>query len=177
MIVFVKFLIPLAALAPLVVTPEGHSEELLTLRPGLVTTVRVPQVVNGGFTGFVGDPQIADVYYGPKNIFMFVGKRIGTTNFIAIDNENGGELYRATLRVGVGKLVTVLSFDSKGRQPDRAYLCAKGCSEISLETPIASNTSGSAARPEGPVPQSPAPQGPVPQSPTPQAPAAPPGRY
>jgi Pilus formation protein N terminal region len=173
---FVKLLVPSAALALLVGAPEGHSEELLTLRPGLVTTVRVPHTVNGGFTGFVGDPQIADVYYGPKNVFMFVGKRIGTTNFIAIDNENGGELYRATLRVGVGKLVTVLSFDSKGRQPDRAYLCEKGCSEISLETPIALNTSGNAPRPEAPVPQSPAPQGPVPQS-APQAPAPPSGGY
>jgi hypothetical protein len=164
---FVKSVIALAALALLIGAPQVYSEELLTLRPGIVTTVRVPQAANGGFTGFVGDPQIADVYYGPKNVFMFVGKRIGTTNFIAIDNENGGELYKATLRVGAGKLVTVLSFDSRGRQPDRAYLCAKGCSEISLETPIALNTSGNAPRPEAPAPQSPAPQ----------APAAPSGRY
>jgi hypothetical protein len=35
------------------------------------------------------NPQI-DVYYGPKNVFMFVGERIATTNFVAIDNENGG---------------------------------------------------------------------------------------
>jgi Pilus formation protein N terminal region len=164
---FVKFLIPLAVLAQLISAPEGHSEEFLTLRPGLVTTVRIPQAVKGGFTGFVGDPQIADVYYGPKNVFMFVGKRVGTTNFIAIDNENGGELYRATLRVGVGQLMTVLSFDSKGRQPDRVYLCAKGCREISLETPIALNTSGTAPRPEVPVPQLLPPQGPVPQAPPP----------
>jgi Flp pilus assembly secretin CpaC len=102
-----KILLPLAALAVLIGVPEGHGEELLTLRPGLLTTVRVPEAVKGGFTGFVANPEIADVYYGPKNVFVFVGKKIGTTNFIAIDNENGGELYRATLTVGEGTLVNV----------------------------------------------------------------------
>jgi Flp pilus assembly secretin CpaC len=117
-----RYLFPLAAIAPLVGQPQAHSDDL-ALTPGVLSTVRIPGAVNGNFTGFVADPAIADVYYGPKNVFMFVGKKIGTTSFIAIDNENGAELYRATLRVGVGTAVNVRIYSGVGKSDN--YICGR----------------------------------------------------
>jgi Flp pilus assembly secretin CpaC len=92
-------LVILALCAVLNFVFEAHGDELLTLTPGRAVTVKIPENSKSALVGFVADPGIADAYLGLKNTFVFVGKKVGTTNFIAVDNETGIEVLRVILVV------------------------------------------------------------------------------
>jgi hypothetical protein len=85
----------------------SHSEELLKLAPGVAKSVVVDGAEAGRITSIIGDTKIADVTFGPKNTFWFVGKMEGTTNVIVADNVTGKELYKATITVGPDNLVHI----------------------------------------------------------------------
>jgi Flp pilus assembly secretin CpaC len=97
---------------------EASGEEVLRLTPSMAKTVSVPDAIKGHFTGFVANPDIADVYLGQNSMFVFVGKKAGRTNFIATDNNSGVVLYRVTLDVS-GNIVTIYHTLAKGLQ----YIC------------------------------------------------------
>jgi Flp pilus assembly secretin CpaC len=94
---FSKVLFAAAFFAALTGTSEVRSEEVLHLTPGRALNVKIPGTDN--YLGLVGDPETADVFFGPKNDFLSVGKKDGVTNIIVIDKDSGAEMYKATLEV------------------------------------------------------------------------------
>jgi Flp pilus assembly secretin CpaC len=134
---FVKeTLIILSMSAVLNTVLEAHSDEFLKLTPGRLVAVKIPETSKSTSVGFVADPDIADIYRGLKDTFVFVGKKVGTTEFIAVDNETGVETYRARLIVDViedGHPVTVYNGKDKKDKPEK-YTCNKStCMLLSAE--------------------------------------------
>lgn len=108
--------------AVLNVVPEAHGDELLKLHAGRFVTVKIAEGSGHALVGFVADSDIADAYLGLKNTFVFVGKKIGTTDFIAVDNDSGAEVFRAKLVVASvvdGDPVRVY----KGKDKPEEYEC------------------------------------------------------
>lgn len=117
-------------------TPEVSSTEPLQLTPGIAVSKTVPCANVAHPYGFVGDPNVADIAFGPQNIFLIVGKKEGLTNVVVLDAESGTEIYRATLSVGAGRKVSVTLYS--GNPPAENYLCGKsGCvsSDVATVTP------------------------------------------
>lgn len=132
---FTNVLLPATVFAVLGGTPEVRSDEVLKLTPGNALNVKVPGTDN--YIGLVGDPDTADVYFGPKNNFMFVGKKDGVTNIIVIDKDTGDEMYKATLQVGSGNKVSVRVYS--GLPNSDNFLCGKSScipSDVTTVTPL-----------------------------------------
>ena len=128
---FRKLLLPAAVLAALAGAPEARSDEVLHLTPGRAVNVKVPGTDN--YLGLVGDPETADVFFGPKNNFIFVGKKDGVTNIVVIDKDNGAEMYKATLEVGSGTKVSVRVYS--GQPNSDNFLCGKSsCAPSDITT-------------------------------------------
>ena len=78
----------------------ARCNDLLQLTPGFAKAVHVADAEKGKFTAIIGDPTIADFTYGPQNTFMFIGKKEGITNIIALKDADGTEMYNARIEVG-----------------------------------------------------------------------------
>lgn len=78
-------LVVLNAIALLSCASMSRADELLKMKPGMATMVRIPGAEKGDMKAIVGDPKIADVAFGPNNVFWFIGKKPGTTNIIVLD--------------------------------------------------------------------------------------------
>ena len=130
---FVKgLLIILSMCAGLNIVLEAHGDELLKLTPGRLVTVKIPENSNSknALVGFVADPNIADVYLGLKNTFVFVGKKVGTTDFVAVDNDTGVEAYRARLVVDA----VILYNGKETKDKPEEYMCNKSnCVRLGAE--------------------------------------------
>lgn len=116
-----KNLFVLSALACVAGTCVARGDEVIKITPGFAVAVKVPGAEQGKFTAFVGKTDIADITFGPANTFIVIGKIEGTTNVIALDNDTGGEIFKATLQVGEGNRVSARVYI--GMPDSRGYLC------------------------------------------------------
>lgn len=117
-------------------------EQPIELQPGMAKVLPV----EGAFQSIViGNPNLARVTVVNFNTIAIIGTGVGLTNIIVFNEEGkeilnrkieivGPEGYRAG-KVREGRSIRILAFDSKGRVPDRRYLCADNCSELKLEQP------------------------------------------
>ena len=116
-------------------TSITRAAEVVSMKPGIAVMVRVPGAENGNLKAIVGKPEIADVAFGPKNVFWFVGKIPGTTNIIVLDSISGAEVYSATIEVGAEsppdrrKIISqlILPKNVADRLITREYYCDPGC--------------------------------------------------
>jgi Pilus formation protein N terminal region len=120
------------ALAPLVWVSAARSEETLKLAPGFAHSVIVNGATAGKFTLIIGNPKIADVTFGPKNTFWFIGLTEGVTNILVLDNETGNEMYNA--RIEVGGLDRVHVHNKSLLTSYTTYKCAPGCEFVNETT-------------------------------------------
>jgi hypothetical protein len=66
--------VPLLALIALVsLTGASRGQEVLNLIAGYTLTFKVPGADRTGLTAIVGNTDVADVTFGPKNTFIFKG--------------------------------------------------------------------------------------------------------
>ena len=112
----------LSALTLLACTSGASSAEVLKILPGFALIVKVPGADTGKVTAIVGNPKIADFTYGPQNRFMIIGKAVGATNIVVLDNGSGDEIYNATVQVGTGRGVNITVY--VGMNEGRGYLCS-----------------------------------------------------
>jgi hypothetical protein len=118
--------------------PALHSEELLRLTPGTARSVVVDAAEDGNFVSIIGNPQIADVTFGPKNTFWFIGLTEGTTNIIVLDTKSGKEMYNAVIKVRDPNLVRV--YNKSLITSHTVYRCDPLCvylKEVTAEEPTA----------------------------------------
>ena len=116
-----KIFFALSALALLACTSGARSAEVLKILPGFALIVKVPGADKGKVTAIVGDPEIADFTYGPQNRFMIIGKAVGATNIVVLDDGSGDEIYNATVQVGAGLGMNVTVY--AGMNEGSVYLC------------------------------------------------------
>ncbi|MGB0085520.1 MAG: pilus assembly protein N-terminal domain-containing protein [Rhodomicrobiaceae bacterium] len=124
-----RSLFVLVALASLSCEAMAHGDKLLNLPTGFAMTVKVAGAEKGKFTAIVGDPNIADVAFGPQNTFMFIGKKEGITNIIVLKNDDGTEIYTARLAVG-GDANRVMIHNQKLLTSFTVYSCTPACEHI-----------------------------------------------
>lgn len=120
---FLGLLGALGTLAVVICAQEALSakSELLQLTPGIAVEKVVPGAYKLHPYGFVGDPRIADIVFGPNNVFLIVGKNEGLTNVIVLDTQSGDTIYSAQLQVGKGTRIQVRVYS--GRPLSDAYIC------------------------------------------------------
>jgi hypothetical protein len=108
--------------AALAWTFPAESAETLNILPGFAMALRVPGADSRGkFTAIIGKPDIADITYGPQNVFLLVGKTVGTTNMVVLNNDTGAEIYNATIVVGTGVDVSIRVFI--GMNQGQGFFC------------------------------------------------------
>ena len=95
--------------------------ELLQLTPGIAVQKVVPGAYKLHPYGFVGDPRIADIVFGPNNVFLIVGKNEGLTNVIVLYTQSGDTIYSAQLQVGKGTRTHVRVYSGQPYSDD--YIC------------------------------------------------------
>lgn len=78
----------------------AHCKDLLRIAPGFAMAIQIPGTATDKFTAIIGDPTVADVTFGPRNTFMFIGKKEGVTNIIVLKDSDGTEIYNAGIEVG-----------------------------------------------------------------------------
>jgi len=116
----ITFVVAFVAIVPwqgTIWAAEKGKVERVPVEPNFVEIKKIPQVPA---TFALGQPEIADVTLAGKTL-VITGKKPGTTNVILLD-ENGDEVFRTTIEVGVGRLVNVRLYDGTIR--DRSYLCS-----------------------------------------------------
>jgi hypothetical protein len=132
----------LNAIALLSCASMSRADEVLRMKPGIATMVRVPGAEKGDMKAIVGNPDIADVTFGPNNAFWFVGKKPGTTNIIVLNSVTGADAYKATIEVGPEppaappdktKIITmyILPKNIKDSLITREFYCDPGCIYLS----------------------------------------------
>ena len=118
------------ALASLTWMSASSGEQVLKLTPGFAKSVTVDGAAAGKVTSIIGDPKVADVTFGPKNTFWFVGLIPGATNIIVLNNDTGNEVYSARIevddvtqnRVHIHNKKLLTSYTTYECAPDCAYL-------------------------------------------------------
>jgi hypothetical protein len=128
------FLLLALGLFPCGLAAQGH--ETLRLTINFAKVVKVNSAYKGKFTAILGNPEIADVTFGPKNAFMFIGKKEGSTNIIVL-NDGGVEIYNARIEV-VGRvheenLITI--YNEKDKLGNYVqYNCLPLCEYVGIST-------------------------------------------
>jgi Pilus formation protein N terminal region len=136
------FFVALNALALFSCASMSRADEVLKMKPGIAVMVRVPGAENGNMKAIVGNPDIADVTFGPNNAFWFVGKKPGTTNIIVLNSVTGADAYNATIEVGPEqpppppdrkKIITlyILPKNVQDQVITREFYCDPGCTYLS----------------------------------------------
>ena len=131
------------ALASLNFASAANSEEApLKLELGFAKSVVVKGAAEGKFQAIIGNPEIADFTFGPRNTFWFIGKKEGTTNVIVLDNATGKQMYAAKIEVvPYDKGVTrVVNHNKAMLNSYTSYRCDPGCTyvdEVTVKEPTA----------------------------------------
>ena len=112
--------IVLSMFAALNFSLNAYGDERLKLVPGELVTVKIDEDAKS-IVGFVANPDIADAYLGLKDTFVFVGKKVGATDFIAVNNDTGQVEYKVQLIVDG---VTIYDEKEKKDTPSE-YICSK----------------------------------------------------
>jgi hypothetical protein len=99
-----------------------RAEEKIDLNPSFSEIVRLSRPAA---TVVVGDSEIADATIAAGGAVVLTAKKLGVTNFIALDSE-GAEIFRAILNVGPGS-TTVRFPAGTGGSVTKVYLCAPTC--------------------------------------------------
>lgn len=167
------------------------------LQPGMTKILKVDRPFQ---VMVLGNPNVANTSAINLSLIAITGKGAGMTNLVLFDQE-GQEISTTTIQVVPASdfiagehvitrhEVRVMGFDTKGREPDRRYLCGRNCGEIDVDGPTELNPPGNTSQRIGTTtsrtsvglptiaPQAPGGQAPGGQAPGGQAPAAPSGQY
>lgn len=139
-----KLVLTLISSASFACGSEALGAEVLQLTTDVAKMVKVNRADEGNFIAFVAKPETADVYFGPKNILMIVGKKEGTTNLIVLDKNTGAVMYNAMLQVGAGTQTSVRVY--VGTDKSTGYLCTKSTCESSAIVTTEAQVSTSESR-------------------------------
>jgi Pilus formation protein N terminal region len=146
-----RLLLTLSALVLMFSSSIALGQEVLNIREGFAMSVTVPGAQTGTLKAIVGKPEIADVTFGPKNVFWFIGKKTGETNIIVVNSLTGASVYNATIQVSPpsppkpadrSKIISqlILPRNVQDRLTVREYYCDPGC--VYLATQSQENNAG-----------------------------------